>query len=141
MGDDDLKYLYAAYKMGGFEGIERDLNSSDFISTLVNGTLNATELLIVEVDKPVGIIVIGKNENLNEVHAEWFKWASSRNILEAALKFLHERRNDNVMTCIKGKYLQFYNKLSRYGVIRQTGVLEHLYGEGEHGTLFQSVRL
>lgn len=141
MTDGDMKYLYAAYKMGGFIGVEPGLSAPDFVVALVNGTITATDVAIIEKEKPVGVVIVAPYQNLNEVHAEWFPWATPRNILEGAVKYLHEKRGDNLITSVKKQYLDFYNKVSRYGVIRKVGVFENLYGEDEHGTLFQSVRL
>ena len=127
--------------MGCFKGIEkRDLSAPEFLSEIVNHTLGAIEIWTSVVDKPICMAVVQRALNLNELHVEWFPWATPRQKLESVVKFLHEY-DSNLVTSAKDEFVDFFNRVTRYGVLRKVGRIENMFEPGVDGTIYQRKQL
>ena len=133
IGIGDMKYLYAAYKLGSFGEIENigqaefDARVSDYL-----GLTDLTYVLIAQTANgkiPVGMFSGNFNGPIFYIgSALWFKWATDRNKLESAVYALNEMRKDYVVVMHNHRKDQkFYETIAKHGVIRQVGRLFDVY--------------
>ena len=129
----DLKYLWAAYKMGSFGEVE-DITQEEFRGNISNyiGLTDVTFTLIADTKNgkiPVGIFSGNFNGPIFFIgSALWFKWASDRNKLESTVHALNELRKDYVV--VMHNHMddkKFYEVIAKHGVTRQVGRLFDVY--------------
>jgi hypothetical protein len=131
--DTDLKYLWAAYKMGSF-GEAEDINQEEFDMRMA-AYLDETDITYTLVSEtkngkiPVGIFSGNFNGPIFFIgNALWFKWASDRNKVEATIHALNELRKDYVVVMHSHESdKNFYITIAKHGVIRQVGRLFDVY--------------
>ncbi len=143
MEEEDLKYLWAAYRMGSFGKVE-NISLDEFrlrTGDLLNN-FDLTYTVVGETPKgkiPVGIIsgkFIGPMFFIES--AFWFKWASPRNKLETILHLLNRlRREYVVMVQCSFEEKRFFLNIAKHGVIRRVGTVYDVYDDGPAG-LFQT---
>lgn len=129
----DLKYLWAAYRMGSFGEVE-DISQDEFRNNIANyiDLTDVTFTLLAETKDgkiPVGIFSGNFNGPIFFIgSALWFKWASDRNKLESAVHALNELRKDYVV--VMHNHMddkKFYEVIAKHGVTRQVGRLFDVY--------------
>jgi len=135
ISEGDLKYLWAAYKLGSF-GEAKDITQEEF-NAWVSGYLDETDrtyILVAETNKgkiPVGMLSGRFNGPLFFVwNAAWFKWATNRNKYETVVNALNELRKDYVV--IMHNHMddkKFYEIIAKHGVTRQVGRLFDVYDD------------
>lgn len=125
---DDLRYLYAAYKLGSFS-IDQDLNPTTFNDYIEDYLVNNYDyVFMVGNDKPFGMMLAISNSPVMTMQdVIWFPWATKRNKLEGWLNLLVELKKHTVVTGYT-KDKTFFVHLSRYGVIRRIGTLNTKQG-------------
>lgn len=88
---------------------------------------------------PIGIVVEIHIGRRIEPHVEWLPWASSRNKLEGALKYLNVRRKQApVIIWSSERDAPFFERLTSYALLRKVGPVFGLY-DGKTGFLFQTI--
>ncbi|MGI9411545.1 MAG: hypothetical protein ACR2OV_15810 [Hyphomicrobiaceae bacterium] len=137
--ESDFRWLWAAYQKGGLEAIPRDLDTAQFIAAAFGHLEKFSEQFMVETDRPIGAIVTLTNGYLFEPHAIWFPWASPRNKLEGALKFLSQERKDRLgVIYMDLDRKRFLEQMARYGVLRRVGTVKNFFEPGRDAVFFQT---
>ncbi len=139
--DMDMKWLWAAYKLGAFTEIPKGLSVEDF-KTLVFGERDLVDTLDVVIartprgDIPVGLMT-AKIDNLGFwPSADWFPWASPRNKIEGVIMYINSARRAHLVLLLGDqKQKAFLTHVCKYGIMRRVGTLEK---NGERLALFQS---
>lgn len=128
-GDEDIKYLWAAYKKGAFRDIfTEDLDAKEFSEVAIEYILSVYTHAWVLGEKPVGVvfgILTGPFIYLGSL--EWFPWATKRQIVENLIGFLNGVRKE--LYCVwdcKEEDKKFYEYIARHGIIRRVGTLHGL---------------
>lgn len=158
--DADWPWLWAAYRKGGL---------SDFITEAIRLTTSLPEdtdpdsltqeqfrLLMLRTGqgacgvwmmtaadgRPVGIVMAYPETLVTQKpHVRWFPWASPRNRLECALRFvLKEGKKSNLFLFTKPEDRKFWQVLCRYGVLRPIGKVYNHYEMGDTVDTWQSHR-
>lgn len=82
---------------------------------------------------PVGLVIGSTQGHRLFPHAIWFPWASPRNILEGTLVFLRDSIEANMLVVIASgtKFLPFFTKLHRYGILRRCGPIPGWFSDSE----------
>lgn len=128
----DLKYLWAAYRLGSFG--EADLSQEEFDDSILALANNVDIIytLVAETKNgkiPVGIAqgdFVGPMFFMHTV--QWFKWATDRNKTETVIHTLNELRKSYVVVIHNHmEYKKFYEFVSKHGVIRRVGQLFDIY--------------
>jgi len=132
--DDDIKYVWAAYKKGalasmGFEGT--DMTAEDFkaaFEKIVITKCPATWVLFAQTSKgmrPMGAVFGSWAPNAEYIIIAgmcWFPWATKRNIIEAAVNFLNGVRKEfMLMFYALPEHKRTYEVCAMHGVIRRVG--------------------
>lgn len=143
MTDKDLRWTYAAYKLGAFgpitskspEQFNQEFQDRVMLHDVVFMMQSVTEKGRI----PVGI-TLGKfmGPILFLGDTTWFPWASSRNKMECATHVLNElRREYIVMLFCDWNEKEFYVNIAKHGVIRRVGKICDLLTSGD-SPLFQT---
>lgn len=145
MEDEDIRWLYAAYKLGGFKGLPKDMTGAQFDEVVRKFLAMFSDAFLVygkAGGKPTGVVTIERGWNLSvETHAEWFPWASHREIVEAAAKFVADMRDKNTLLIFSEmKDKHFFEHLCRYSLMKRVGHVSPHFRNGETAVLFQSRR-
>jgi len=135
IGIGDMKYLYAAYKLGSFGKVENigqaefNARASDYL-----GLTDRTYVLIAQTANgkiPVGMFSGNFNGPIFYIgSAMWFQWATDRNKLEVVVNALNELRKDYVV--IMHNHMddkKFYEVIAKHGVTRQVGRVFDVYDD------------
>lgn len=148
MEESDMRWLWAAYKMGAWEGqiyagLDEELFTEDIICKIKNADFAWTVECTSERGlQPSGIIVgtsFGRGRCV-EPHMDWFPWATPRNRLEGMACFLRTvGRQLKIFAFIDQENLPFYERIYEYRLLtRGCKVLDH-YGPGEHAIMFYTM--
>lgn len=141
---DDMKYLYAAWRLGAapLRAIEADNTPEAFTEAFAEHIASrfqvAYTLLATPPNRdtmPVGVVfgilpfyqqpVMWFGDFL------WFPWASPRNKLEAAVHFLNQMRKQYAMIGFsEPSAIPFFEHICRYGVARRAGTVFDVFEEG-----------
>lgn len=123
--------LWASHSRKPFYAIVSK-NQEDFAKE-IEEVSKTTELLIIEDDSPryksgrgpVGLVGVHSDGWKYEPHAEFFFWASPKNILKASVCFFQMTRNKrNVGVCLVKSLLDsknLFDKCAEYGVLHYVG--------------------
>lgn len=144
--NDDVKYLYAAWKLGGtpLQTITADSPEAFEEKFTEHAALryNVAYTLIAappgRTPMPVGVVF-----GISPFYGEkvlwvgdfiWFSWASKRNKLEAAVHFLNQMRKEvTILGFAEPIAIPFFEHICRYGVLRRAGTVFDMIGEGPRG--------
>ena len=151
--DDDMKWLWAAYRRGVFAHLPEfpdGMDTFDFQTTILGvlsenifGRKGEAWLFIAQTPRgeiPVGMVIAVPNRGHIEPHVFWFPEASARNKLECAIKWLHEMKKTwKIDLWIRASDWQFYDHLCKYGLLRTVGKYRKHFEDGEDAFIFQSV--
>jgi len=154
-----LPFLWLGYKAGVFDTVQEvptDLDPAGFdhlMGTMFGSAVNNNAAMIVvkaqsalrKKDEkkmiPVGLTVMTLFQNVVYPHVYWMPWATSRNKLESAIRFLVDLKKDNnVLIISPQERVKYYSHLGKYGILRKVGVLRNHGGPGEDAVMFEGVR-
>lgn len=134
--EDDLPFLYAAYRKGSFPHLDGGMNAVEFIRAAVERLerIEAGWMLTAPVNgekRPVGVVVGRFDEyGIMWPHVVWFPWASQRNRFEAAAKFLADMRKETmVMILPEPKDIPMFSQLTKLAIVRPIGSVMDLFDE------------
>ena len=127
----DNGFLWVAYQKGSFD-LPEGLTENEFLVAAAK-KFNSPLVWVVEDDSKqfksgrgqVGLITIKTDGWMFEPHVHFFKWATRKNILRAAVAFFHMMRNTKTVGCclvrtIK-KDFSFMKHMEKYGVLYLRG--------------------
>lgn len=146
-GAEDLRWLWAAYKMGDFDdGIIEGIDQADFAETMTEllsrytwGSIAMAKIPGKEELVPVGLFVVEGEGRIVMPHVRWFSWAKPRVRLAGAASFLIELKKDVIgIVYAKMNEKRFFEQLCRYGIIRRVGHIHNFFDENETAVLFQT---
>lgn len=134
--EDDLKWLWASYKKGGFDNIIKNgLDRDAFVSQITTiFSMLSTSYGIIDNDRMIGIVpVLNKrfdSEVYQEVDISWFPWATPRQKITGAARVIIElRKKAPILVYVKGKYNKFVTHVAKYGIMRRVGKLRQKNGD------------
>jgi len=142
--------MYAAYVKGGFAEVEylpRELEWKEFRNILGALLAEVAEVYVLFAENPggknaVGVAAVRVDEHGNRwPHVSWYPWATTRNRLEASLKFLADmskEKGHKLLISAEQKYHAFFIRLCQYGVLRVIGKSKHYFRDGGTATLLES---
>ena len=125
--EGDIRYVWASYSLGGFEGaFEADLSGLEFEEAFLDrvgeGVGAFTLFAPNKDDAPVGLMLVAGFDGNLWPHVIWFPWASPRNKIEVVLRFLNDMRRDaKLVVAAETKDRDFFVTMCRYGVMRRIG--------------------
>lgn len=137
--DADVKYAWAAYKLGKFTVIPDGMDAPEFKSAfeqLVLIAFPATWVVSAETKKgfmPIGM-VFGSfaplNTHLNIGGVSWFPWASKRNILEGDVAFFNMLRKQPFQWIgyARPEHKAAYEVCCMHGIMRRVGTMHFADG-------------
>lgn len=140
---DDAKWYWAAYRKGAFENAPEGMDSIVFVDWLAEQVTKFNEVWTLTAPhgdgrRPVGIVAGRFDEYGLRPHVVWFPWATPRNRLECALKFLHDIGREHFAWFIaEQKDWPFYDHVMRYGMIRSVGKVKRIF-DGEDGLMYHT---
>ncbi len=154
--NEDLRYIWAAYKDGALASMGETFASADlaadefktaFEQEVVN-TYHAAWTLFAESKRgvlPIGL-VLGFWSHHDAERAPfmilgdmiWFPWASLRNKIESAVNFFNEARREIPMVeYARMKDKRFFEMIARHGIMRRVGTSHNVY-RGEPAAVFET---
>lgn len=90
--------------------------------------------------RPVGIGDVSRVDHRIEPEVEWFFWATPINKLETMLRFIEDKRKDNlILFFADGQTHKLCEHLARYGILKGPKNVDNWFGFGEMAKLWQSV--
>lgn len=122
--EDDLKYLWVAYKLGR-TGLPENLDPKEFDEYAVNLMLTEFEYgwTFIHNGKPIGFIFgdkAGPMTLLGDVI--WLNDVSSRMKLEHIVNFLNDKRKImKIIFYCTDEWKQFYLHIARHGITKRIG--------------------
>lgn len=150
---DDMKYAYAAWKLGGIalphftsSGPTPEEFSASFGAYITNAYQACFTMLARPPGRdsviPVGIIFGVMPSKGNKIiwigDFVWFPWASKRNRLETTVHFLNQIRGDQtVLGFATADEIPFFEHVCKYGVSRRVGTVFDMLDAGP-AALFQT---
>ena len=125
----DVGYLWVAHTKKPFGNLG-NVSQEEF-ARWIEKLSKGSELIIIEdfnrelgKTGPVGLIGISSDGWLVEPYAEFFKWATARNILRCAVSFLQMIRYRKIGACLiksAPESVSLLNKVCKYGVLHFVG--------------------
>ena len=131
--DSDLKYLWAAYKKGGFKelGFADDLSPEQFkeaFSAFVVSSCHMAWVLLANTKNgfiPVGVILCSWAPGasyLIVLGVSWMPWATKRNIVESMTGFFSKARKEfSFMGYAVPEHKRMYEVCCMHGITRRVG--------------------
>lgn len=141
--ESDLRYLWAFHKQ-----TQGNLSVDEFKEEFALTASQYNTMHVLEGKTPKGFmpfgIIFGVYPGpfllINPDDILWFPWASKRNIIEGAVKFINKLRDEiNIVFYVSMKDKKFAEHINRHGITRKVGHLHDIY-EGEPAVQFQSKR-
>lgn len=136
LNEGDIKYLWAAYKLGTF-GTVKDITPDEFKADLAYhlGHFDIAFSLVADTKKgriPVGVVGGRFNGPLLFLGSmTWFPWTSKRNIYESVVNTLNELRKKYIILFHSNMDdKDFYVNVARHGIIRRVGTVHDVYANG-----------
>jgi len=142
-----MRYLWAAYRMGTDFEVPAGLSQEAFRDALHRKLQHVAEFFMLEATtargkEPVAWLLNLTNGYHMEPHIVHFPWASPRNKLEVVLRFFHDMRrfpySRVAILKIKDADKAFFDRVSRYGVIRRLCRVEDWWGPGKDAWFYQT---
>lgn len=142
--NDDLKYVWAAYKKGDLAPVFHDdgLSAESFKNTFEQYVLSQSDAvwIIIAEMKPIGIVFAcwspPNGPHLIVTGMCWFSWATKRNILESIVGFLNGVRKDfKLQFYAYHEHKRTYEVCAMHGIVRRVGTS---YVTGKPAALFET---
>jgi hypothetical protein len=140
----DIGVLWVAHKRRPFYELKPDITQEQFAHE-ISSIAQKAELLIAEdgnhKHKAVALIAVSSNGWKVEPHAEFFQWATPKNILRVSVAFFQMIRYRQIGSCVvlslpESKSL--FDKCCTYGVLHKVGEIAN--GDPRGDELVYSVR-
>jgi|TARA_Y100000310_G_scaffold20986_1_gene20317 hypothetical protein len=138
----DARIFFGAYKLGAFGGLPSGLDAGDFKAAVGMLIERSMGLWVIEADRPIGAVFGAAGSEAHHLWVEpvWFPWATPRQRLEGALRFILDNKNEFlIMAAFRQDDKRFAEHLSRYGVMTRIAKVPKWFGE-EDGMLFRSIK-
>jgi len=131
--DADLWVFWAAYKEGSFDGVPTDIDKETFYANTLESMKNYASILVIEDNnkrfkngRGVVCFVTIKQEGCRiEPHVEFFKWATTKNILRSTVRFFNWiRYNRQIGACVVrclSDTVNLFHRAKYYGVLFYVG--------------------
>lgn len=139
--DDDMKWLWAAYKLGTFEAIPKGLRVDEFKATVFGQLdfIDALDVVIAKTERgkiPVGLMTARVDDLGLWPSADWFPWASPRNKIEGVIVYINTARRSHLVLLLGAPDEKaFLTHVCKYGIMRRVGTIQK---DGKRLALFQS---
>lgn len=157
--NEDLPYIYAAYRKGllhelGDEYQSMDMDSDEFDAQLAEDIVikyGMAWTLFAEGTRgymPVGMVVAFAVHNYEDVaayaiiaHMIWFPWSTPRNRVEAGVNFFSEVRHETPLMeyALPGDE-KYFKVMASHGVMRRVGTSYNVYKGGVPAAVFETTR-
>lgn len=153
--NDDLRFIWAAYKKGALSSMGERFTSGDALpqdfteefeaEVLTNYAAAWTLFPTKDSEKPVGL-VLGFYSHPDPLFAPfmivgdiiWFPWATRRNKIESSVNFFNEIRKEIQMVEYASKeHKPFFEMIAKHGIIRRVGTMHNVY-PGEATSVFET---
>lgn len=146
LSNDDLKWLWAQYRLGSFEGyLDEGYSEREFdeaIYGLVNYFIKSHEDVAYILEGyyspqqktiPMGLVVLNIRDDAAWPTVIWFKTASLRVMIETSVAFLQEIVRDKpVLFIAKEDETQFLSHLGRYGLLTRLTKIKQYNDESRY---------
>jgi len=133
--DEDVRYVWAAYKKGALammgEAFTKDMNAEEFktlFEQFVIANHHAAWTLLAPTAKgkiPVGIVLAAWVPNAPYMLVNgccWFPWASKRNIIESSVTFFNGIRKEHQLVFYAlPEHKRTYEVCAMHGIVRRVG--------------------
>jgi hypothetical protein len=125
LSEDDMPFLWAAYRKGVWGDILRDDLTRDEFSEAIY--LLSKQKMLFAIKAPnkypvVGIAGMTPGEHCDQADAEWFPWATTRNKLEGSIRAILTLRDlSPFLIWANESQTEFLTHVARYGVLRRMG--------------------
>lgn len=135
--------MWAAYSKGAFPGIVTGLTQEAFVVEFGLSTRGRSVHVLRANNKIASQAIVGVVISSDEGYriwpvVAWFPWASKRNRIECAVRWLQEARKSRMpVLYVDAADRAFGMHLCRYGVIRPIGPANDWNANGSHGWLFR----
>jgi hypothetical protein len=143
----DLRYLYAAYKLGALIGlgVPGYLSPDEFgvfIDKKISTSCHMAWALLIG-GKPAGFVLgawsPAVRQVLEIVLVVWMPWASKRNIIESAVNFIAEIKKEyRCMGYALPEHKGLYEVAARHGLVRRIGTSYNAI-PGRPTAMFESI--
>lgn len=142
--ESDFRWLWAAYKKDSFpkESFPEGLPKEEFDERVRDYLSRFHEWYLLSAEKPVGVVMILTDGYRFEPHVKWFSWATPRQKMETAGKFLNIMRHDGFLGVIymsEGES-KFMEHLEKRGIVRMVGKVLDFFGLHRHANFYQTSR-
>ena len=147
---EDVSYAWAAYRGGSLDEIfESDLTAAEFKSAFeqfVTRRFDGAWTLSAETTKgfiPVGIALgFWPHQEAMQFMVmdsfEWFPWASPRNKIESAVRFLHLVREEVPMIgFVRPEDKDYVAMIARHGILNRVGTSYNIF-PGERASIWET---
>lgn len=142
--NEDVKYVWAAYKKGKLSGLplQADLDAASFKNEFEKFVLsNAHAAWIIKLQTRQGLVpaglVLGQwgPSFMFITDIEWFPWATCRNIVEGTVYFFNElRKQFPVLGFSNDEHRPLYEACAMHGIMHRIGTS---FGLGEKMTVWE----
>ena len=131
---DDFRWLYAAWEHGGLRDMLPADTPSDpkgFTETVQRVLEPISAVVLLNAPNPSGptgvVLAVVEGHRVN-IKPTFFPWSTTRNRVEALLKWLHSIRTDyTVYWTVPESERALPERMRQYAVLRRVGTLEHWY--------------
>lgn len=147
--DEDVRYAFAAYKIGGLsvfpDGLSRDEFKTEFV-TLILSRYDAAWVLFAETRKgfiPAGLALgfwphAAVSHFLIFNNFVWFPWATPRNRIESAVNFFSRTRHEIPMVGFaRTRDKDFCTAMAKHGLLRRVGTSMNVF-PGEPAAVWET---
>lgn len=151
--NEDMKYLWAAYKKGKLESMGEpfdkiDMNPNDFDSEfkgLVASGVYSGMWILLSKDEPIGAVLgfwghpIPRYAPFMTVgDIIWFPQTTARQKIEASVNFFNEARKDiQFVEYASQEHKRFFEIIAKHGVMRRVGTMHNVYSD-EPAAVFET---
>ena len=150
LGDEDIKFLWAAYRKGALESLGERFNEGlepkefkDAIGLEMVENYDFGWTLLAP--DPVGLVLAFQSHRNPERSPflvvgdiVWFPWSSPRQRVEAAVNFFNEaRREAAFIEYARKEHRKFFEMIAKHGIMRRVGTSHNVYPR-EATTIFET---
>ena len=142
---DDMRYLWAAYKLGKLSGLAlpEGMSADEFAGSADQKLSQHCQMgwTMLADDKVVGF-VFGAHSPFNAfieiLLVIWMPWASKRTIIESTIGFIsHMRNKHNFMGCATPENKRLYEVAAMHGLVCRIGT-SYIVIPGKATAIFES---
>lgn len=139
MTPEDIQWCFAAYKRDAFGPLFAPaMTAAEFRSECHAFLRRQKHCWLISApvrgkSMPVGLVIGSSEGHRLFPHAFWFPWATHRNIVESTLQFLQDSLDAGLLVVIPSgrKFLPFFTKLMRYGILKRCGTIPGWFTDSE----------